>query len=206
MCIGYRIPSLTPREISMGSYDDSTAYSGISIGAMSPSSSSPSSSSILKTYHYKLVLLGETCVGKSCIVYRFAKDEFCQVQESTIGAAFMTQSVNLGDAVIKFEIWDTAGQERYRSLAPMYYRGAAAAVIVYDITSRDSFEQAKSWLSELRHMQQPEGVIALAGNKDDLEAERTVRTEVRHLAFTQSKNAEGDLLLADLCCLAQLDR
>ncbi|CAI5947802.1 unnamed protein product [Closterium sp. NIES-65] len=83
----------------------------------------------------KLVLLGDMGAGKSSLVLRFVKGQFFEYQESTIGAAFLTQTVAVSDAVVKFEIWDTAGQERYHSLAPMYYRGAAAAIIVYDITS-----------------------------------------------------------------------
>eukprot|EP00927_Polykrikos_kofoidii_P079932 TRINITY_DN76780_c0_g1_i1.p1 TRINITY_DN76780_c0_g1~~TRINITY_DN76780_c0_g1_i1.p1 ORF type:complete len:232 (+),score=47.86 TRINITY_DN76780_c0_g1_i1:94-696(+) len=125
------------------------------------------------TYHFKLVLLGDASVGKSCLVVRFAKGEFYEYQEPTIGAAFMTQTVALGSDVVKFEIWDTAGQERYKSLAPMYYKGAAAAVIVYDITSRESFDAAKSWVAEL---QSSDTLIALAGNKSDLEGNRTVDT------------------------------
>ena len=79
-------------------------------------------------------------------------------------AAFLTQTVALDDATVKFEIWDTAGQERYRSLAPMYYRGAAAAIVVYDITKKDSFNGAKSWVKELQRRGDPNVVIALAGN------------------------------------------
>merc|ERR1719326_910928 len=86
----------------------------------------------------------------------------------------MTQTVSLNDTVVKFEIWDTAGQERYKSPAPMYYRGAAAAVIVYDITSKESFDAAKSWVVEL---QSTDTLIALAGNKTDLEANRQVEKE-----------------------------
>eukprot|EP00746_Dinoflagellata_sp_MGD_P082708 gnl/MRDRNA2_/MRDRNA2_32852_c0_seq1.p1 gnl/MRDRNA2_/MRDRNA2_32852_c0~~gnl/MRDRNA2_/MRDRNA2_32852_c0_seq1.p1 ORF type:complete len:201 (+),score=49.95 gnl/MRDRNA2_/MRDRNA2_32852_c0_seq1:83-685(+) len=127
-----------------------------------------------KAFHSKLVLLGDASVGKSCLVVRFAKGEFYEYQEPTIGAAFMTQTVNLSDAVVKFEIWDTAGQERYKSLAPMYYRGAAAAVIAYDITSKESFEAAKSWVAEL---QNTDTLIALAGNKCDLDSDRQVDTE-----------------------------
>lgn len=130
-----------------------------------------------KHFQFKLVLLGNASVGKSCLVVRFAKDDFYEHQEPTIGAAFMTQSVNLPDSIVKFEIWDTAGQERYRSLAPMYYRGAAAAVIVYDITCKDSFDGAKSWVTEIQALQSPDIVIALAGNKDDLEASRVVDYE-----------------------------
>jgi small GTP-binding protein len=89
----------------------------------------------------------------------------------------LTQTVTLDDATVKFEIWDTAGQERYRSLAPMYYRGAAAAVVVYDITKKDSFNGAKSWVKELQRRGDPNVVIALAGNKADMEAKRKVQTE-----------------------------
>merc|ERR1712151_8869 len=95
-------------------------------------------------------------------------------QEPTIGAAFMTQTLSLSDVVVKFEIWDTAGQERYKSLAPMYYRGAAAAVIVYDITSKESFDAAKSWVVELRST---DTLIALAGNKSDLDSTRIIERE-----------------------------
>lgn len=75
-----------------------------------------------RTYQYKLVLLGDTSVGKSSIVIRFVKGQFSEYQESTIGAAFLTQTVSVQDCHVKYEIWDTAGQERYHSLAPMYYR------------------------------------------------------------------------------------
>merc|ERR1719408_820598 len=98
----------------------------------------------------KLVLLGDTRVGKSSTVIRFVKDEFDEYRYPTIGATFLTQSVNLADYVVKFEIWDTAGQEKYRSLAPLYYRGAHAALVVYDITSRESFENAQSWVEEVQ--------------------------------------------------------
>ncbi|CUV05258.1 unnamed protein product [Cryptosporidium hominis] len=131
-----------------------------------------------KTLHLKLVLLGDASVGKSCLVVRFSKDEFHEYQEPTIGAAFMTQSVNVDDDyTVKFEIWDTAGQERYRSLAPMYYRGAAAAIVVYDITNVETFQGAKSWISELQNINNNDIVVALVGNKYDLESSRTVDSE-----------------------------
>ena len=121
-----------------------------------------------KVYHFKLVLLGDTAVGKSCLVVRFVNDEFFEFQEPTIGAAFLSQTVVLDDSTVKFEIWDTAGQERYRSLAPMYYRGAAAAIVVYDITNKESFIGAKSWVKELQGRDDRNIVIALVGNKTDL--------------------------------------
>lgn len=128
--------------------------------------------------HFKLVLLGDTAVGKSCLVVRFVRDEFFEFQEPTIGAAFLTQTVPIEGATVKFEIWDTAGQERYRSLAPMYYRGAAAAIVVYDITNKESFNGAKSWVKELQRRGDPNVVITLAGNKADLQNKRKVEHQV----------------------------
>lgn len=131
-----------------------------------------------KTNQFKLVLLGESAVGKSSLVLRFVKGQFHEYQESTIGAAFLTQTVSLDDTtIIKFEIWDTAGQERYHSLAPMYYRGAQAAIIVFDITSADTFTRAKNWVKELQRQANPNIVMALAGNKSDLAQKRVVTTE-----------------------------
>uniref|UniRef100_A0AAF5D454 small monomeric GTPase n=1 Tax=Strongyloides stercoralis TaxID=6248 RepID=A0AAF5D454_STRER len=127
-----------------------------------------------KNCQFKLVLLGESAVGKSSLVLRFVKGQFHEYQESTIGAAFLTQTISLDDTTVKFEIWDTAGQERYHSLAPMYYRGAQAAIVVYDITSPESFTKAKNWVKELQRQAAPEIVIALAGNKADLAGKRLV--------------------------------
>ncbi|KAK3239450.1 Ras-related protein Rab-5 [Cymbomonas tetramitiformis] len=125
----------------------------------------------------KLVLLGDMGTGKSSLVLRFVKGQFFEYQESTIGAAFLTQTVSVNDTTVKFEIWDTAGQERYHSLAPMYYRGAAAAIVVYDITSTDSFNRAKSWVRELQRQGNPALVMALAGNKSDKSDERKIPAE-----------------------------
>lgn len=125
---------------------------------------------------FKLVLLGESAVGKSSIVHRFVKNTFDDMRESTIGAAFLTQSITLQElkTTVKFEIWDTAGQERYKSLAPMYYRNANAALCVYDITSLASFNKAQDWIRELKK-RAPEGIVlALVGNKADLEDAREV--------------------------------
>ncbi|KAK3823945.1 MAG: ras family-domain-containing protein [Linnemannia elongata] len=131
-----------------------------------------------KLFQFKLVLLGESAVGKSSLVLRFVKDQFDDYRESTIGAAFLTQTICLDDATtVKFEIWDTAGQERYKSLAPMYYRNANCAVVVYDITQSSSLDKAKSWVKELQRQADPNIVIALAGNKSDLSARRVVETE-----------------------------
>ncbi|KAH6774910.1 Ras-related small GTP-binding family protein [Perilla frutescens var. hirtella] len=121
-----------------------------------------------KSINAKLVLLGDVGTGKSSLVLRFVKGQFVEFQESTIGAAFFSQTVAVNDATVKFEIWDTAGQERYHSLAPMYYRGAAAAIIVYDVTNQASFDRAQKWVEELRAQGNLNMVMALAGNKSDL--------------------------------------
>ncbi|KAF8665481.1 hypothetical protein AX16_000497 [Volvariella volvacea WC 439] len=116
--------------------------------------------------------------NNSSLVLRFVRDQFDDYRESTIGAAFLTQTVTLDDqTTVKFEIWDTAGQERYKSLAPMYYRNANCAVVVYDITQPTSLEKAKTWIRELQRQADPSIVIALCGNKTDLAARRQVSQE-----------------------------
>ena len=129
---------------------------------------------------YKMCLLGEAAVGKSSIALRFARDMFVDVLESTIGAAFLAKTVRLEETgrEVRFEVWDTAGQERYHSLAPMYYRGAACAMVVYDVTSRKSWERACAWVAELRAAAHRCAVIALAGNKADLAASDPARRAV----------------------------
>jgi len=135
---------------------------------------------------YKLVLLGDTAVGKSCIAVRFVRDEFSEFQEPTIGAAFLTSNINYNNINYRFEIWDTAGQERYRSLAPMYYRGSSAAIIVYDITQKDSFYGAKSWINEVKKRASHCKII-LVGNKKDLEKNRDINlSEVEDLVSSNS--------------------
>ena len=124
---------------------------------------------------YKVVLLGESGVGKSSIAQRYTKNEYSEFQESTIGASFLTKTIEREDnSRCRFEIWDTAGQERYHSLAPMYYRGAKGCVVVYDITSTQSFEKAQSWVNELQQSCSPDMIISLVGNKLDRRHSRNV--------------------------------
>ncbi|NWQ76661.1 RAB17 protein, partial [Columbina picui] len=132
---------------------------------------------IRPTYIYKVVLLGSTSVGKSSLAYRYVKNDF---KESlpTVGCSFFTQTLNLEVATIRFEIWDTAGQEKYHSVCHLYYRGAHAALLVYDITNKETLNRAKLWLTDLEKEFLPdEIVISLVGNKTDLAAEREVATE-----------------------------
>lgn len=124
--------------------------------------SNPSQTSV------KLVLLGEAAVGKSSLVLRFVSNDFQENKEPTIGAAFLTQRCTIGNKNIKFEIWDTAGQERFANLAPLYYRNAQAALVVYDVTKPASFIKARHWVKELKEQAAKNIVIALVGNKYDL--------------------------------------
>lgn len=133
----------------------------MSAPAAAPAAAKPASS-------VKLVLLGEAAVGKSSLVLRFVNNDFQENKEPTIGAAFLTQKCNLPTRTIKFEIWDTAGQERFASLAPMYYRNAQAALVVYDLTKASSLVKARHWVAELQRQASPGICIALVGNKADL--------------------------------------
>ena len=103
-----------------------------------------------RVFQFKLVLLGDSAVGKSSLVLRFVRGQFFEYQESTIGAAFLTQTVALNDTTVKFEIWDTAGQERFRSLIPSYIRDSSVAVVVYDVTNQTSFANTVRWVKDVR--------------------------------------------------------
>lgn len=126
---------------------------------------------------YKIVLLGDSGVGKSSLAHRLVKDEFSSDLNSTVGASFFRYCCPVeGHEPVYFDIWDTAGQERYKSLASMYYRGAAAALVVYEINSHDTFERAKYWVQELG-ANSPDTMIQLVGNKRDLAISREVSEE-----------------------------
>jgi small GTP-binding protein len=135
----------------------------------------------------KVVLVGESGVGKSSLTLRFVTGSFTEATLSTIGASFMSKTIETLDPEplsIKLNIWDTAGQEKYRSLAALYYRGASCAVLVYDITDRDTFQHAQNyWMSELKTECGTNLVLAVVGNKSDLSLQRVVSIdEGRELA------------------------
>ena len=121
----------------------------------------------------KLVLLGDSGVGKTSIVHRFAEGRFNEDNVSTIGVSYFEKTTDFGDINAKFQVWDTAGQETYRSLASLYYRGAHATIIVYDITRMDSLKGARFWIREMRK-HEPNVCMALCGNKCDLEDARQI--------------------------------
>lgn len=146
------------------------------------------------TKQAKLVLLGDQGVGKSSLALRFVRGVFHENLEATIGAAFLTHTVNVKDCTVKMDIWDTAGQERYHSLAPMYYRGAAAAIVVYDINIANTFRRALAWVKELRQQNSTSVLIILAGNKVDLAPEK------RAVSFEDAQTfaKENGLLFAEV--------
>ncbi|XP_075092713.1 ras-related protein YPT3 [Nicotiana tabacum] len=132
-------------------------------------------------YLFKLVLIGDSGVGKSNLLSRFTKNEFNLESKSTIGVEFATKSLNIDNKVIKAQIWDTAGQERYRAITSAYYRGAVGALLVYDVTRHVTYENVTRWLKELRDHTDPNIVVMLIGNKSDL----------RHLVAVSTDEAKS---------------
>ncbi|KAL7840147.1 hypothetical protein AOLI_G00254700 [Acnodon oligacanthus] len=126
---------------------------------------------------FKVVLIGESGVGKSNLLSRFTKNEFNHDSRTTIGVEFSTRTVQLEGLTIKAQIWDTAGLERYRAITSAYYRGAVGALLVYDISKHLTYESAERWLKELYDHADPHIVVMLVGNKSDLASIRSVPTE-----------------------------
>jgi len=126
------------------------------------------------SYNFKIVLLGEGCVGKTSCVLRYVDDRFNDKHLTTLQASFLSKKLNIRGKRVNLSIWDTAGQERFHALGPIYYRDANGAVLVYDITDADSFAKVKNWIKELRKMLGNEISLAIAGNKIDLEKQRHV--------------------------------
>jgi len=128
-------------------------------------------------YLFKYIIIGDTGVGKSCLLLQFTDKRFRNDHDLTIGVEFGARMVSVGGKDIKLQIWDTAGQESFRSITRSYYRGAAGALLVYDITRKDSFLHLAKWLDEARQNGNPGMVVMLVGNKTDLEGKRMVSTE-----------------------------
>ncbi|XP_059365162.1 ras-related protein Rab-25-like [Carassius carassius] len=135
---------------------------------------------------FKVVLIGESGVGKSNLLSRFTKNEFNHDSRTTIGVEFSTRSIQVDSITIKAQIWDTAGLERYRAITSAYYRGAVGALLVYDITKHLTYENVERWLKELYDHADPHIVVMLVGNKSDLGNVRTVPTEEAKV-FAESK-------------------
>merc|ERR1711971_497105 len=129
------------------------------------------------SYLFKYIIIGDTGVGKSCLLLQFTDKRFQPVHDLTIGVEFGARMINIEGKQIKLQIWDTAGQEAFRSITRSYYRGAAGDLLVYDITRRDTFNHLTTWLEDARQHSNSNMVIMLIGNKSDLEARRDVKRE-----------------------------
>lgn len=129
-------------------------------------------------YLFKVVLIGDSGVGKTNILSRFTRNDFTLESKSTIGVDFATRALEVDGKRVKAQIWDTAGQERYRSITSAYYRGAVGALLVYDIAKMHSYESVERWLKELHEHAEAGLVVLLVGNKTDLTEQRQVRTEL----------------------------
>lgn len=146
------------------------------------------------SYLFKYIIIGDTCVGKSCFLLQFTDKRFQHIHDMTIGVEFGSRTIDLNNKNIKLQIWDTvsenivflifllisfffcqAGQESFRSITRSYYRGACSALLVYDITRRETFAHLSRWLDEAKQNSNPDMVIMLVGNKRDLEHKRAVR-------------------------------
>jgi Ras-related protein Rab-2A len=126
---------------------------------------------------FRYIIIGDTGVGKSCLLLQFTDKRFQPVHDLTIGVEFGARLINLDGKQIKLQIWDTAGQESFRSITRSYYRGAAGALLVYDITRRETFDHLASWLEDARQHANPNMTIMLIGNKADLSHRRAVSVE-----------------------------
>ena len=124
-------------------------------------------------YIFKYIIIGNPSVGKSCMLTQFLNNKFIEDYEVTVGIEFGAKTIDLEDfSKVKLQIWDTAGQENFKSITKTYYRSAAVAIVVYDITSKDSFEAISEWVNECRMNGNSTLTLVLVGNKTDLVSER----------------------------------
>ncbi|KAI1300656.1 Ras- protein Rab-2A [Mortierella claussenii] len=135
------------------------------------------SSSFNYDYIIKYIIIGDTGVGKSCLLLQFTDKRFQPAHDLTIGVEFGARFVSVAGKQIKLQIWDTAGQESFRSITRSYYRGAAGALLVYDITRKDTFKHLTTWLEDARQHANANTTIMLIGNKSDLDSKRAVSYE-----------------------------
>jgi len=143
-------------------------------------------------YIFKYIIIGDMGVGKSCLLHQFTDHKFVPDSPHTIGVEFGTRIIDVNSKKIKLQVWDTAGQERFRAVTKSYYRGAAGALLVYDITRRVTYNHLTSWLSDARNLTHPNTVIMLVGNKKDLEEQRDV-------SYQEAENfaKENDILFVE---------
>ena len=125
-------------------------------------------------YLFKYIIIGDSSVGKSNLLMKFAHNKFTEDYQATIGVEFGAKNIELNDQIYRIQIWDTAGQENFRSITRAYYKNSVCAMVVYDITNRDSFEHVQNWIEDVRNQSPKTVLIILVGNKIDLEDQRVV--------------------------------
>ncbi|XP_078277108.1 ras-related protein Rab-21-like [Rhinoraja longicauda] len=162
-----------------------------------------------KSCCFKVVLLGEGCVGKTSLALRYCENRFSDRHITTLQASFLTKKLNICGKRVNLAIWDTAGQERFHALGPIYYRDSNGAILVYDITDEDSFLKVKNWVKELRKMLGSEICLCIVGNKTDLEKDRHVLLEeaemyaasvgAKHFHTSAKINKGIEELFLDIC-------
>ena len=128
-------------------------------------------------YSFKFILVGDTAVGKTSIIGRFVENRFDPNHEYTVGIEFACRNVILNNKVIKLQIWDTAGQEEFKAITRSYYRSSAAALVVFDITRKESFRNVARWVEDVKNNSNKDVILVLIGNKCDLVQERMVSKE-----------------------------
>eukprot|EP01103_Thecamoeba_quadrilineata_P018581 TRINITY_DN7122_c0_g1_i1.p1 TRINITY_DN7122_c0_g1~~TRINITY_DN7122_c0_g1_i1.p1 ORF type:complete len:205 (+),score=25.84 TRINITY_DN7122_c0_g1_i1:18-632(+) len=143
----------------------------------SPPANTPAAQKLPYKYLFKYIIVGDTAVGKSCLLLQFTDNRFQAVYDLTIGVEFGSKTVTIEQNQVKLQIWDTAGQEKFRSITRSYYRGASGCLLVYDITRRETFEHLGTWLDDCRKFSNQNIVIMLIGNKVDEESKRAVSKE-----------------------------
>merc|ERR1711939_905039 len=142
-------------------------------------SSAAMSSSTEYDYLFKLLLIGDSGVGKSCLLLRFADDTYTETYISTIGVDFKIRTVEIDGKVIKLQIWDTAGQERFRTITSSYYRGAHGIIVVYDVTDHETYDAVERWMTEIDRFAGPEVNKMIVGNKCDMVSKKPVPKTIK---------------------------
>lgn len=174
---------------------------------------------LVEAYDYllRMIVIGEAGTGKSCLLHSFIHHTFKPNTPHTIGVEFHARTLRIGDKTVKLQLWDTAGQERFRSVTRSYYRGAAAVILVYDVTQRSTFLNLSRWLADCRALASPHLVVVLVGNKLDKEDEREVEyleglrwAEENNLLFLETSSLTGintpqPFLLASQSILVHLE-
>lgn len=165
-------------------------------------------------YSLKIVVVGDSGVGKTCLLLRFVRDDWEGETQPTLGVEFLTKVVPTDEHSIQLQLWDTAGQELFRSVTRGYYRGAAGALIVFDLTSRDSFNSVDRWYQDLKEVARSDVITVLIGNKLDLEDKRAVTTEearefaeARGMEYFETSAKTGDNVpKAVISCVLKIEK